>query len=498
MKSATKALNSTFARSRFVAGCRILLAALLWVGIFARDAAAWGPHGKITEAALKTLPDAARWKAVVGDNEWRNLSHEYCSMPDVQGRSFNDFYYVNDYLLIRQCPQQCIQYLRHDMPEVQQTFEPYFRRALQALRTETPINACRQIGPILHFVEDAGAPPHTRFQHAHHSELENWVREDQIVITGYRPRLLGRTDDEAVAGLLRRLDGLNKFSKARLLRALPLVSEPSPDRAKVEPIILESALESARVTADLFHTLFTLGLAPQPEGASLSGDVTAGTAPLLRNRGARIVLLDTDYATLATMDKSRSKGASWHGGYAFHNLPPGSYRVLAYRTGSQFRVSEPIDLKAGKPARLDIALSETDPPGNLVQNPDGRLSYVNPDIPDRWRKYGDNGWDTEDIPVNAKQYSTYRCGAILKDPAAHVVVWFNTPPEIRHEHIKLPLEFNGKLRAEATVHLDAKYGAAVIIVHSSHPLTDTIEKVWLLPESRKSPAAQRMKTGPMK
>ena len=92
----------------------------------------------------------------LGDDNWKELAHEYCSMPDVQGRSFNDFYYVNDYLLIRQCPQQCVQYLRHDVPEVQQTFVPYFRRALQALRTETPVNACRQIGPILHYVEDAG------------------------------------------------------------------------------------------------------------------------------------------------------------------------------------------------------------------------------------------------------------------------------------------------------------------------------------------------------
>jgi hypothetical protein len=490
MKSATKALKLKLARSGFVAGCRILLAALLGVGIFARDAVAWGPHGKITEAALKTLPDAKRWKTVVGDNEWRELSHEYCSMPDMQGRSFNDFYYANDYVLIRQCPQQCVQYLRHDMPEVQQTFVPYFRRALQALRTETPVNACRQIGPILHYVEDAGAPPHTRFQHAHHSELECWVREDQIVITGYRPRLLGRTDDEAVAGLLRRLDGLNRFSKARLLRALPLVSEPKPDRDKVEPIILESALESARVAADLLHTLFTLGLAPQPEGASLSGNVTAAAAPLLRHQCARIVLLNTDYTTLATMDKSESKDASWHGRYAFHNLPPGSYRVLAYRTGSQSRIAAPITLESGKPARLDIALSETDPPGNLVQNPDGRLSYVNLNIPDRWRKYGDHGWVTEEISMNAKQYSTYRYGAILKDPTAKVTIYFETALP-RHDTMKRPLEFNGKRRTEETISLDPMYCAVVITVQSSHLLTDAIEKVWLVPESRNSPAAQK-------
>ena len=490
MKSATKALNPTFARSGFVAGCRILLAALLGVGIFASDAAAWGPHGKITEAALNTLPDAARWKAVLGNDQLKELSHEYCSMSDMQGRSFNDYYYANDYVLIRQCPQQCVQMVRHDMPEVRQTFEPYFRRALQALRTETPINACRQIGPILHFVEDAGAPPHTRVQIAHHHELESWVRDDRIVIPGYRPRLLGHTDDEALAGLLRRLDGLNKFSKARLLRALPLVSEPKPDRAKVEPIILESALESARVSADLLHTLFTLGLAPQPEGASLSGDVTAGTAPFLQHQSARIVLVDTDYATLATMDQAESKDGSWHGRYAFHNLPPGSYRVLAYRTGSKSRVSKPIVLESGKPARLDIALPETDPPGNLVQNPDGRLSYVNPHIPDRWHKYGDHGWVTEEISMNAKQYSTYRYGAILKDPAARVTIYFETALP-RHDTMKLPLEFNGKLRTEVTISLDPMYCAVVITVQSSHPLTDAIEKVWLVPESGKSPAARK-------
>jgi hypothetical protein len=489
MKLASKAVKSTFARSGFVAGCRILLAALLGAGMFARDAVAWGPHGKITEAALKTLPDAARWRAMFGDNEWRSLSHEYCMMPDMQGMSFNDFYYVNDYLLIRQCPQQCVKYLRHDMPETQQTFEPYFRRALQSLRTETPINACRQIGPILHFAEDAGAPPHTRVQTAHHHELENWVRADQIDIPGYQPQLLGCTDDEAVAGLLRRLDGLNKFSKARLLRALPLVSEPKPDRAKVEPIILESALESARVSADLLHTLLTLGLASQPEDASLSGDVTAGTAPFLQHQSARIVLVNTDYTTLATMDKAESKDGSWHGRYAFHHLPPGNYRVLAYRTGSLSRVSDPITLESGKPARLDIALAETDPPGNLVQNPDGRLSYVNPDIPDRWHKYGDSGWNAEYIPVNAKQYSTYRCGAILKDPAATVTIFFNIARP-RHDTKILRLEFNGKLRTEVTTSLDAKYSEALIIVHSPHPLTDAIEKVWLVPESRKSPAAQ--------
>jgi hypothetical protein len=57
--------------------------------------------------------------------------------------------------------------------------------------------------------------------------------------------------------------------------------------------------------------------------------------------------------------------------------------------------------------------------------------------------------------------------------------------------MKLPLEFNGTLRTEVTISLDPMYCAAVITVQSSHPLTDAIEKVWLVPESRKLPGAQK-------
>src|SRR5690606_25787360 len=134
-------------------------------------------------------------------------------------------------------------------PGVQVTFEPYFHRALQALRTENPVNACRQLGPLVHFVEDVGAPPHANEECPHHTELENWVDAGQISIRGYQPRLLGRTDEEALQGLLARIAEVVKFSTERADRALPLVSAESPDHAQVEPIILESALESARLTA---------------------------------------------------------------------------------------------------------------------------------------------------------------------------------------------------------------------------------------------------------
>jgi len=460
---------------------RALPLALL-VGSMAGPAAAWGPHPDITKAALQVLPDVDRWRAALGEENLAAMA-TYCLMPDQRDRDLGAFY-ANDYLLIREMPRHA----GHTMPTVQETFAPYFRRAMQAMRTETPVNACRQLGPLVHFVEDVGAPPHAKEKCPHHKEMENWVRADQIVITGYQPRLLGKTDDEALAGLLKRVAGLVEFSVARADRALPLVMQENPDRAKVEPILLESALESARATADLLHTVFTLGLAPQPEGAGLTGTVTAATFPSRNDHGARIVLLDTDYTTLATTDAGGADRPEWRGSYTFRNLPPGTYRVLAYRTASQFRISQPVKLEAGNQARLDFALPALEPAGNMVENPDGRMSYLQQGVPDRWKSEPSTRprvWLSAPAAVAAK--ATYRCGAVLKDPEAKVSFRFlasrgkdgKTPPAV-----VCPLETKGGRRAEMKTTTDDLRSSVVVEVHSSRPLAEVIERVWVVPQTK--------------
>ncbi len=319
----------------------------------------------------------------------------------------------------------------------------------------------------------------------YHTELENWVVAEKIVIAGYQPKLLGRTDEEAEAGLLRRIAGLVEFSAARAERALPLVSQPTPDRAQVEPILLESALESARVTADMLYTVFTLGLKPQPEGASLAGTVTAGIFPGRNEHGARIVLLDSDYATLAVTAGPQPAGR-WQGEYALTHLAPGAYRVLAYRTGSQYRISEPVSLKAGQTTRLDITLPATSPAGNIVENPDGRLSYLLPDVPDRWRRASPAGKPSPWISavVSVSPHTSYRCGAVVKDPEAKVSFRFEARPGKgkRLPALVSTLKFDGKLRGELTTTPDAPRTRLVVQVQSSRPLSEAIEKVWVVPE----------------
>jgi hypothetical protein len=466
--------------SSYVLTCSIALAALAG-GIAGQEALAWGPHPTITKAALDTLPELDRWKQVLGPENVAAFTN-YCWLPDQRGQDLGAFY-ADDYLLIRAVPR----YVGHCMPDVAETYEPYFRRALQALRTETPANACRQIGPLLHFIEDSGAPCHAKPRCPHHMELENWVKADLIAIPGYRPQLLGKTDDEALAGLKARMAGLVVFSSERAERALTLFSSGTPDRSQVEPIILESALESARVAADLFHTLFTLGLAEQPAGAGLTGTITAAQFPGGNNHGARIVLVDTNYATLAMTSPSAADKPGWQGTYAFHHLPAGTYRVLAYRTASQMVLSEPITLKTGETTTLDLTLAAAQPAGNIVENPDGRLAYLLPDMPDRWqvKPAGDRKvWTSAQARV--KPGKTYRCGAVLKDPAAKVRFILPVDPHKKDRKAPatiVPLKSDGLTPPEVSITPDADRGSVLIQVETQRPLAEAIERVWVVPAS---------------
>ncbi len=454
----------------------VLLAVVMLLG--ASAAHAWGPHPAIAKAALDVLPDAGRWKAALGEANFNALIH-YSWMPDQQGQDLGAFY-ADDYLLIRAMPR----YAAHGMPAVQEAYAPFFRRALQALRTETPTNACRQMGPLIHFVEDSGAPPHAKPNCPHHGELENWVDANQIAIPGYKPQLLGKTDDEALQGMVRRLAGLVAFSIVRADRALPLVSAPEPDRAKVEPILLESALESARVLSDVFLTVFTLGLAQQPEGAGLQGTVTAPAFPQRNDHGARVLLLNTDYATLAVAAPGDPGAAGWQGAYAFHHLPPGTYRVLVYRTAAEYVLSEPISLIRGRTAKLDFALPSCEPAGNILENPDARLYYLEAGQPDRWRRLRFGGtWTWVGAGARVTPRKTYRCGAVLKDPTARVKFQFSLQL-LKKDMLPATIE----LATGQTNPPEVRYTADLLrwsvtpLVETDKPLSEAIERVWVVPE----------------
>src|SRR5438046_2939744 len=153
------------------------------------SAKAWGPHPTITQAALDALGTNDALVLHLGAQAQRLTN--YAWMADFRRLPFeepDELFYANDYLLF----PEVTTHLDHICPEVKQTFRPYFKRAVQALRTESPANAARWIGSLLHFAEDTGSPPHAaQIRGDVHTKMENWIDADRIGIAGYSPRLFG-------------------------------------------------------------------------------------------------------------------------------------------------------------------------------------------------------------------------------------------------------------------------------------------------------------------
>ncbi len=345
---------------------------------------AWGPHPQITRAPMEALgPDDALIRRL--GREADRLP-EYCWMADWRRtirREPDQWFYVDDYLLFPAMPK----HVDHLCPDVKATYEPFFRRALQALRTETPINAARWVGSILHFTEDTGSPPHAgEVRGDVHSKMENWVVAKAITIPGYRPRLLGETDDEAVAGFLDRMDGLIAFSRQRCERARPHVL--AGDRAATEPIVLESALETARVVADLLHTLGHLADQPRPGTAVLRGTVASTPAVGLEKVPAKVMLLGTTFSTLADAG----------GRYEFRQLPPGSYTMAVLRPGSSVATAD-VELAADRETSRDVALSASPGGSSLVRNGEMALRWTSRTRPDAWLAGPKDTWTGEFLPL---------------------------------------------------------------------------------------------------
>src|SRR5215207_8829029 len=101
---------------------------------------AWGPHPAITQAALDVLPANDPLIQQLG-NQAQRLTN-YAWMADYRRLPFeepNELFYADDYLIF----PGVTKHLDHIVPEVKQTFRPYFNRSVQALRTENAANAAR-------------------------------------------------------------------------------------------------------------------------------------------------------------------------------------------------------------------------------------------------------------------------------------------------------------------------------------------------------------------
>jgi hypothetical protein len=466
----------------------VLVALLVSAHLSVAPLKAWGPHPAIVNAALAVLPaedriydrlgpEAGRLRNYVWMGDWNNSFVSLNGNRNAAGRRQTKEprvqFYANDYMVFPLAPRL----YGHVVPDVLHTHEPFFLRALQALRTETPANAARWIGSLLHYVTDSGAPPHAAgISGDLHSKLENWLDASKIDISGYQPRRLGRTDEEALSGYLDRMRRLIEFSKERAGRARPFAERG--DRARCEPIILESAIESAKAAADVLHTLFTLTAEPPGETAGIRAEVFAPFIPDMDLLAAKLVILNTTYSTMS--EAAASERGSYHGTFRLRNLAPGTYEAVVSRPGAAPRLGQKITLKPHATANFTWTLKAGDQPGNLVQNPDFRTRWVSKEAPDCWRyDKAKDTWVSENIVINPGQ--TYRAGFRRKGRSQPVVSleWMaqhwrplGVPATVSQEA--------GRQQAEAvfTAPDDARY--ARIRVQGREDLSATLRGVYLV------------------
>jgi hypothetical protein len=357
-------------------------------------ALAWGPHAEITQAALDALGTNDLLIRQLGAQAQRLTN--YAWMGDYRRLPFeepDELFYADDYLLF----PEATTHWDHICPEVKKTYRPYFRRALQALRTETPRNAARWIGSLLHFVEDTGSPPHAaEIRGTLHTKMETWVDAKQIQIRGYQPQLLGTNDDHALEGFLKRMDGIIEFSKERARRVR--LNVEIGNRKAVEPVVLESALETSRLTADLLHTLGMLGAKQTKGGGSLRGFVQSREPVGMQRFPAKVIVEGTSYSTLADLS----------GNFEFRNLAAGNYKLIALRAGNAPASSE-VKLQANQINQCRLILSESS--NNLIRNGDFAIRWKDKVAPDCW-DFWQGLWNGEIIPLKVDQ--KYRLTAKFK------------------------------------------------------------------------------------
>ena len=383
------------------------LAALISVHVWG-----WGskPHSQIVDAALTVIPpadglslqlqgEALNLRNDVQMADWVNSLVQLSQTWQVGTENFpqNEAeYFANDYLIFPQAPHQ----FNHMVPGVLDTYRPFFLRAVQALRTETPANAGRWMGSLLHFVTDSGSPPHTiGLRGDNHTKMENWLDASQINIAGYHPQLLGSTDAKAVNGLIEEMRALMAKNRVIALRMTPFAQ--ANDRVHLEPLALECATNTAKTTADVIHTLMILARQGSPSSSgSITASISTPSVPAFRLLPAKLLLLNTNYSTLS--QASSIAGGLYRGSFLLRNLPPGVYRAAVERIGAETLVTPPFTVANGHVSHFEWEMKPSTPPDNLVRNPGFSLHWVSKNAPDHWHfDTKDRCWVSDNIPVNA-------------------------------------------------------------------------------------------------
>lgn len=252
---------------------RLSTATLSITGVLFCAAHAWGwggPHGTITQAALKVLP---AWQQELLGEEMKPLGSLYCVIPDLvyTRKDLTPFammdsrpgvvYLTN--LHLPATPSENYDLLRY-----------FLGKAVATLQTNGVADAARYAGTLAHLLEDWSCPAHvvpgdnmfTLFKQflpppeaycytPLHGPVENGTFP--VDIGDYPPHLLGTSVDEAAFNLLQRSQEGTVYARGQVIPIIQALY--AADTNAWNGAQQKAALFGARLVADALHTLFCLG-----------------------------------------------------------------------------------------------------------------------------------------------------------------------------------------------------------------------------------------------
>jgi hypothetical protein len=132
---------------------------------------------------------------------------------------------------------------------------------------------------------------------------------------------------------------------------------------------------------------------------------------------------------------------------------------------------------------LEVFALPTDPPGNLVRNPDFKLRWISPHSPDHWTamtsKQLPKGWESTNIRVSSN--SVYRAGAADLKPGNRLGVRWR-------QHHASPTAVTNEIwtavSAERELTPPAGAAYAQVLVVTDQPLRNAVRRVWFAPARR--------------
>lgn len=229
---------------------------------------AWGKsiHSAITKAALEALPE---WQRSLLAAQREALIERYCMIPDNAQANQKE---LGKYILLPNGDRFSHLPYRGRQQNVYQ-IQHYLERSVDLIRSNDLEEGAKYLGCLLHFLEDSGSPAHVfpgdnqlglmkDFLGAPDAfkdrGLHSLVEEGHanVNISGYRPKLLGATVEEAASNLVERYGEMVRHVRSQQIPILQAVFRNVPEDADRGRLV--AATYDAQVAADAIYTILSI------------------------------------------------------------------------------------------------------------------------------------------------------------------------------------------------------------------------------------------------